>query len=54
MKELFYTLLLAINPQVMAAQATEGNPTVKLIVMGGIAVAFIIIFVLVSKKMKKK
>lgn len=48
--------LSAVQPQLMevTAQANDGTNTKKLILMGGLLVAFIVIFVLASKKMKKK
>lgn len=42
-------------PQLMEVESsTEGNTTQKLIVLGVVFVAFVVIFILVSKKMKKK
>ena len=55
MKSLLMTLGM-LSPQLMevTSQANDGTNTKKLILMGGLLVAFIVVFVLVSKKMKKK
>lgn len=53
------SLLMALSilqPQLMeaVAQSDDGTNTKKLILMGGLFVAFVVVFILVSKKMKKK
>ena len=55
MKSLLMTLAM-LSPQLMevTSQANDGTNTKKLILMGGLLIAFIVVFVLVSKKMKKK
>lgn len=55
MKSLIMTLGM-LSPQLMevASQANDGTNTKKLILMGGLLVAFVVIFIFASKKMKKK
>ena len=55
MKSLLMTLCM-LSPQLMevTAQANDGTNTKKLIMMGAMFVAFVVIFILASKKMKKK
>ena len=47
--------LSAVQPQLMeVASQHDGANTKKLIMMGAMFVAFVVIFILASKKMKKK
>lgn len=52
------SLLIALGvlqPQLMeVATQNDGTNTKKLIMMGGMFVAFVVIFIFASKKMKKK
>lgn len=48
-------LLSEMQPQIMAAQqATTGDEKKKIAIMGGMIVAFVVVFIFASKGIKKK
>ncbi len=55
MNNTLYETVNTVKPILSAVEAdTSGDSKKKLILMGAILVAFVIVFVVVSKKMKKK